>query len=104
MIQVALDFAPGLHGHFLELVLNKYIYGVNFDSPEIFPISCLVIGPLFRTVSKTLAILRRRRPPGEPEEVLMKASGRNSAKVLDRIRRLLVLLPHLGMHPWIPRC
>jgi hypothetical protein len=34
--KVALDFAPGLHGHFLELVLNKYIYGVSFQSHKIF--------------------------------------------------------------------
>lgn len=36
MIQVALDFAPGLHGHFLELVLNKYIYGIKFTGNQIF--------------------------------------------------------------------
>lgn len=36
MIQVALDFAPGLHGHFLELVLNKYIYGVGHTVDNIF--------------------------------------------------------------------
>lgn len=36
MIQVALDFAPGLHGHFLELVLNKYIYGVEFSGEDPF--------------------------------------------------------------------
>ena len=34
--KVALDFAPGLHGHFLELVVNKYIYGVPFHSDKIF--------------------------------------------------------------------
>jgi len=33
---IALDFAPGLHGHFLELVLNKYIYGIPFHSDKIF--------------------------------------------------------------------
>jgi hypothetical protein len=33
---IALDFAPGLHGHFLELVLNKYIYGIPFNSDKIF--------------------------------------------------------------------
>jgi predicted 3-demethylubiquinone-9 3-methyltransferase (glyoxalase superfamily) len=32
------------------------------------------------------------KPAGEPEEVLTKAVGRNSEKVLDRIGRLLVLL------------
>ena len=26
---IALDFAPGLHGHFLEYVTNRYIYDVN---------------------------------------------------------------------------
>jgi len=36
MARIALDFAPGLHGHFLELVLNKYIYGVPFRSDKIF--------------------------------------------------------------------
>ena len=36
MIQVALDFAPGLHGHFLELVLNKYIYGIPFNGTHVF--------------------------------------------------------------------
>lgn len=34
--KVALDFAPGSHGHFLELVINKYIYGVPFHSDKIF--------------------------------------------------------------------
>jgi len=32
---VAVDFAPGLHGHFLELVINKYIFGIPFKG-EIF--------------------------------------------------------------------
>lgn len=36
MVRIALDYAPGLHGHFLELVLNKYIYGVPFRSNKIF--------------------------------------------------------------------
>lgn len=36
LIRVALDFAPGSHGHFLELVLNKYIYGVTFPNTELF--------------------------------------------------------------------
>ena len=31
MTRINLDFAPGLHGHFLELVLNKYIYEVPFN-------------------------------------------------------------------------
>lgn len=33
---IAIDYAPGLHGHFLELVLNKYIYGIPFNSDKIF--------------------------------------------------------------------
>jgi len=36
MFRIALDFAPGSHGHFLELVLNKYVYGVPFESDKIF--------------------------------------------------------------------
>ena len=36
MYQIALDFAPGLHGNFLELVLNKYVYGIPFYSDKIF--------------------------------------------------------------------
>jgi hypothetical protein len=36
MARIALDFAPGSHGHFLELVLNKYIYGIPFQSSKIF--------------------------------------------------------------------
>lgn len=35
-MKIELDFAPGLHGHFLELVLNKYIYKVKFDGESIF--------------------------------------------------------------------
>jgi hypothetical protein len=34
--KVALDFAPGLHGHFLEFILNKYIFDVPFDDNIIF--------------------------------------------------------------------
>jgi hypothetical protein len=60
--------------------------------PEISAICCLVTGPRTRTVSKTRATFKRRKPAGEPEEVLIKAVGRNSEKVLDRIGRLLVLL------------
>lgn len=33
---VALDFAPGLHGHFLEFIVNKFIYNVSFDGDTIF--------------------------------------------------------------------
>lgn len=35
-MKIALDFAPGLHGHFLELVVNKYIYGKEFNGDHIF--------------------------------------------------------------------
>ena len=45
-------------------------------------------------ISKIRARLSRRNPAGDPEADLVKASGRNSAKVLDRIGRLLVLLLH----------
>jgi hypothetical protein len=31
----AVDFAPGLHGHFLELIINKYIFGIPFNG-EVF--------------------------------------------------------------------
>jgi hypothetical protein len=34
--KVALDFAPGLHGHFLEFVLNKYIFDVPFNDDIVF--------------------------------------------------------------------
>jgi hypothetical protein len=30
------DFAPGLHGHFLEYVLNRYIFGVDVQVKSIF--------------------------------------------------------------------
>ena len=33
---IALDFAPGLHGHFLEFIVNKFIYGVPSDNQNIF--------------------------------------------------------------------
>jgi hypothetical protein len=35
-MHVALDFAPGLHGHFLEYILNRYIYSVpaSYSVPE----------------------------------------------------------------------
>lgn len=35
-MKVALDFAPGLHGHFLEYVVNKYIYNLPIDIKNIF--------------------------------------------------------------------
>jgi hypothetical protein len=35
-MRIDLDFAPGLHGHFLELVINKYIYGIPFGGQTIF--------------------------------------------------------------------
>jgi hypothetical protein len=60
-----------------------------------------VIGPFKRTVSKTRATFKRRKPAGEPEEDLVKAAGRNSEKVLDRIGRLLVLLSL--SKPWMWR-
>ena len=33
---MAIDFAPGLHGHFLEYVINRYIFGVTCDVDSIF--------------------------------------------------------------------
>jgi hypothetical protein len=33
---VAVDFSPGLHGHFLELLVNKYIYGIDFNGDRLF--------------------------------------------------------------------
>ena len=33
---MAIDFAPGLHGHFLEYVINRYIFGVTCDIDSIF--------------------------------------------------------------------
>lgn len=35
-MKIILDYAPGLHGHFLEFVLNKYIYGIEFGGKNIF--------------------------------------------------------------------
>jgi hypothetical protein len=35
-MKVALDFAPGLHGHFLEYVCNRYIFKVPFTKQNIF--------------------------------------------------------------------
>lgn len=35
-MKIALDFAPGLHGHFLELITNRYIYDVPFNGEHIF--------------------------------------------------------------------
>ena len=75
-------------------------FTVGFESPEISPIDCLVIGPFSRTISKTRATFKRRKPAGEPEEDLVKAAGRNSEKVLDRIGRLLVLLPLSKPRKW----
>lgn len=34
--KVALDFAPGLHGHFLEYVLNRYIFQIGISKKSIF--------------------------------------------------------------------
>lgn len=36
MIQVTVDASPGLHGHFLEFVLNRYIFQVPFSGDNIF--------------------------------------------------------------------
>jgi hypothetical protein len=33
---IAIDFAPGLHGHFLEYVINKFIFGVPSETDNIF--------------------------------------------------------------------
>lgn len=38
-MRTAIDFAPGLHGHFLELVVNKYIYGIDFNTIKVFQTS-----------------------------------------------------------------
>ncbi len=83
--------------------ISSASFTVGFESPEISPINCRVIGPFVRTVSKTRATFRRRRPAGEPEEDLVKAAGRNSEKVLDRIGRLLVLLPLSKPRKWRAR-
>jgi hypothetical protein len=36
MIKVALDFYPGLHGHFLEYVCNRYIFKVPYNKGQLF--------------------------------------------------------------------
>ena len=36
MIKVVIDFAPGLHGHFLEYVCNRYIFKVGLTKTNIF--------------------------------------------------------------------
>ncbi len=36
MSLIALDFGPGLHGHFLEYVLNRYIFKVDANVSSIF--------------------------------------------------------------------
>lgn len=36
MKQYVLDFAPGMHGHFLEYVINRYIFAVNSELKSIF--------------------------------------------------------------------
>jgi len=36
MIKVALDFYPGLHGHFLEYVCNRYIFKVPCNKDQLF--------------------------------------------------------------------
>lgn len=33
---IALDFAPGSHGHFLEFICNKFIYGISSKTQNIF--------------------------------------------------------------------
>lgn len=33
---VAIDFAPGLHGHFLEYVINRYLFNVSCEIDSIF--------------------------------------------------------------------
>lgn len=33
---ILIDFAPGLHGHFLEFVINRYIFGVEHSLDSIF--------------------------------------------------------------------
>jgi hypothetical protein len=33
---ILIDFAPGLHGHFLEFIVNRYIYGVKYSVDSIF--------------------------------------------------------------------
>ena len=36
MKQYVIDFAPGLHGHFLEYVINRYIFAVDAQVKSIF--------------------------------------------------------------------
>ena len=36
MKQYVIDFAPGLHGHFLEYVINRYIFAVDTQIKSIF--------------------------------------------------------------------
>lgn len=36
MKKVFLDFAPGLHGHFVEFIINKYIYNVPTSQNQLF--------------------------------------------------------------------
>jgi hypothetical protein len=33
---ILIDFAPGTHGHFLEFVVNRYIFGVEYSIDSIF--------------------------------------------------------------------
>lgn len=33
---ILIDFAPGLHGHFLEFVINRYIFDVEYSVDSIF--------------------------------------------------------------------
>lgn len=33
---IAIDFAPGLHGHFLEYVLNRYLFDVKYNLSTVF--------------------------------------------------------------------
>ena len=33
---IIIDFAPGLHGHFLEFIINRYIFGVEYSVESIF--------------------------------------------------------------------
>jgi len=35
-LTVAIDFAPGLHGHFLEYIINRYLFGINCQVDNIF--------------------------------------------------------------------
>ena len=33
---ILIDFAPGLHGHFLEFVINRYLFNVEYSNDTIF--------------------------------------------------------------------